>query len=279
MKPTKWLAAVALFFAPFAAHAQLTQRPVSNTHECYYHDAFCNSTTTDTVNIYGCRTDDFHYLNAHQIHVEAGYTLTVTLQPYGFRPFIGISAVGNDRYLKSASGTTSGQSLTLSYVAPSTGEYEIWVGPATASDTGTYQLSVLCTTGSPSSEPHCVPDQFTACLLNNRFKATLKYRGVFDNNRADTNASVKTVTGFGSATSETVFFYFNSPNNIEMLVKMLDQGNTNGSGQPTVAVLYGSATPLRAELTITDTKNGTTRTYTSEFGKMQGGTDFTAFVK
>lgn len=126
----------------------------------------------------------------------------------------------------------------------------------------------------------CTPDATTACLLNNRFKATLRYRGVFDNGAADTTAQVKPVTGFGSPNFETVFFYFNSANNIEILVKMLDQGNVDSSGRPTIAVLFGSATPLRTELTITDmVKGGPPRLYTSQFGSQAGVTDFTAFVK
>src|SRR5687767_6622689 len=125
----------------------------------------------------------------------------------------------------------------------------------------------------------CVPDSATACLLNNRYRATLRFRNAFDDHDPDTNASVKPVTGFGSATFETVFFYFNNSNNIEVMLKMLDQGNTNGSEQPTIAVLYGSATPLRITLTIADTKTGSVRTYTSSFGFMAGQTDFTAFVK
>jgi hypothetical protein len=125
----------------------------------------------------------------------------------------------------------------------------------------------------------CVQNATTACLLSGRFKATVRYRNGFDNQSANADASLKSVTGFASASFETVFFYFNSSNNIEIMLKMLDQGNTNGQGQPTIAVLFGSASPLRTELTITDTTNGAVRTYTSTFNSGQGGTDFTAFVK
>ncbi|HKR63809.1 MAG TPA: trypsin-like peptidase domain-containing protein [Thermoanaerobaculia bacterium] len=125
----------------------------------------------------------------------------------------------------------------------------------------------------------CTPNATTACMLNNRFKVTVRYRGGFDNNPADSNANVKSVTGFANPSFETAFFYFNSESNIEMMVKILDQGNTNGQGQPTIAVLFGSATPLRVELTIQDMQKGATKTYQSAFGAMQGTTDFTAFVK
>ena len=63
------------------------------------------------------------------------------------------------------------------------------------------------------------------------------------------------------------------------VLKMLDQGNTNAQGQPTIAVLFGTASPLRVELTITDTSTGAVKTYVSPFNTGLGGTDFTAFVK
>jgi hypothetical protein len=132
------------------------------------------------------------------------------------------------------------------------------------------------TCASPSS---CVQDSSTACLLNGRFKATVRYRNVFDDQPANAIALRKPVTGFASPNFETVFFYFNSSDNIEMLLKMLDQGNTDSLGQPTIAVLFGTATPLRVELTITDTDTGTVRTYVSPFNSQRGSTDFTAFVK
>jgi hypothetical protein len=125
----------------------------------------------------------------------------------------------------------------------------------------------------------CSASATTACMLNGRFRVSVRYRAAFDDGLPTTQASVKVVTGFSDPSYETSFFYFNNPNNIEMMVKMLDQGNTNGAGLPTIAVLFGSATPLRVELTITDTSNGTSRTYESRFNQMRGATDFTAFVK
>lgn len=125
----------------------------------------------------------------------------------------------------------------------------------------------------------CVQDSTTACILNGRFRATVRVRGAFDNLPADKAAFRKPVTGFSNPNFETAFFYFNSPDNIEILLKMLDQGNTDSQGHPTLAVLFGSATPLRVELTITDTTNGAVRTYLSPFGSQQGSSDFTAFIK
>jgi hypothetical protein len=132
---------------------------------------------------------------------------------------------------------------------------------------------------SPTPSTTCTPNSTTACMLNNRFKVQVKYRPAFDTLPPDTNAQLKPVSGFANASFESAFFYFNSDSNIEMLVKILDQGNTNSQGQQTIAVLFATATPLGIEVTITDMQKGPAKTYRSDFGKMAGGTDFTAFVK
>lgn len=116
-------------------------------------------------------------------------------------------------------------------------------------------------------------------MLNGRFRVGLRYRAAFDNASVDTDALLKPVTGFAASNYETAFFYFNSPNNIEFLLKMLDQGNVDAQGHPTIAVLCGSATPLRVEVTITDTQTGAVKRYTTPFNSMAGTSDFTAFVK
>lgn len=125
----------------------------------------------------------------------------------------------------------------------------------------------------------CSANATTACLLNGRFRTQVRFRNTFNNQPANTDALRKPVTGFANSNFETAFFYFNNPDNIEVLVKVLDQGNTNPAGEPTIAVLFGSATPLRTELTITDTQTGTVKTYLSPFNSHKGGTDFRAFVK
>ncbi|MBV8520506.1 MAG: PPC domain-containing protein [Acidobacteria bacterium] len=217
--------------------------------------------------------------DVYAVTVTAGQTIDIDYSSHAYEIFLymylnnGTSAdVTRVSYL--SSGTSRAR---IHHTFATAGTYLIeadtlWSAGGSLPTTGAYTLSVAFAGG-------CVPDTKTACLLNGRFQARVRYRGAFDNAAADTDALVKPVTGFGSATSETVFFYFNSANNIEMLLKMLDQGNTTASGTPTIAVLYGSASPLRIELTITDTKNNAVKTYTTPFAAMTGGTDFTAFVK
>jgi hypothetical protein len=128
-------------------------------------------------------------------------------------------------------------------------------------------------------EDACLPAEHSACLLG-RFRVEVRYRSSFDNGPADAEALAKVTEGFADTNFQTAFFYFfNSPNNVEAMVKVLDQGNRLGD-VPTIAVVTGVATPLRVEVHVTDTRpGGTSKVYVSEFGSQAGVTDFTAFPK
>ena len=226
-----------------------------------------------------CVSQDGYFLDLWEAPATAGQDVTVTFT--GNRPndtafLVILRDVGT--LLEIARSTGRG-TLQTHFAAPATDTYLVAVGYSAAQLSGTYTLSMTCF-GSGPPPGSCVPDPTTVCLLQNRFEVRARYRGAFDNQPADTPAQVKSVIGFSDPNYETAFFYFNSSNNIEMMVKMLDQGNVDAQGHPTIALLYGTATPLRIELTVRDSKaGGTTRTWTSAFGKMEGATDFNAFVK
>jgi hypothetical protein len=175
-------------------------------------------------------------------------------------------------------GSLSAGTHTITIRADSTGT----VAESNESDNEYTKTIVVSSVAPPPPPPPpagCTATSTTACMLNGRFKVEVRYRAAFDNAGADSTARVKPVTGFANAAYETAFFYFNDANNIEMMVKLLDQGNTDSFGRRTIALLYGSATPLRVEITVTDTATGASKQYTSEFGGQKGQTDFTAFVK
>jgi hypothetical protein len=130
-------------------------------------------------------------------------------------------------------------------------------------------LNSTWTFGTSGGE--CVPDTWTACVLNNRFQVRLRVHNHFANPQYDFDASVKPVTGFASTQSETAFFYFTDANNIEMLVKLLNAGSSG------IAVLYGVATPFELWLTITDTRSGAIQTYHTARDAQNGHTQFGAF--
>jgi hypothetical protein len=74
-------------------------------------------------------------------------------------------------------------------------------------------------------------------------------------------------------TSDSKGFWFYSPNNIDVVVKVLDGRGVNGH----FWVFFGPLTTDQFTLTVTDTQTGAQKTYTSAAGSLTGGADTTAF--
>ncbi len=109
--------------------------------------------------------------------------------------------------------------------------------------------------------PPCHSDSQTLCLQKNRFQARLVWQNQFDG-----------IIGFGNALPRTDvagFFTFDDPSNIELMLKILDFGDT-------IKVFYGELTDLHFTLTVTDTKTGKVNLYSNTPGDC-GAVDPTAF--
>ncbi len=250
----------------------------------------CGTTVTGRVSVDSCETSDYVFGVGYAFNGTAGQRLTLIASSPSYRMVAALfdGRSGNlTMYAENQAASNGSAAQITNFVLPYTGPYAIILSPLLPFTFGDYSLTVGCASAPPPPPPPptigCVPASFTACLLGGRFKATVRYRSQFDSNAVDSTARVKSVSGFANTSYETAFFYFNDSSNIEMMVKMLDQGNRDSAGRPTIAVLFGTATPLRVELTISDTSSlagiNSQRKYTSPFNSMTGGTDFTAFLK
>ncbi len=110
-------------------------------------------------------------------------------------------------------------------------------------------------------------------MLSNRFQVSVVYVNHFASPPSNNNALVKSVTGFADPKFETAFFYFNSANSIEILIKIIDQGRPDGR----IDFLYGSCNPFELNITVLDTKTNQTKTYHTPKDAQSGVTDFGAF--
>lgn len=212
-----------------------------------------------------------------------------TYEPWEYAP-LGYILATSSRFQVPAEETDSVDTGLLAYSAAPEGCYYITVvlldnqnlqeDNSPQQSGGEFTFSFGGASCPVNTSPYtCFESATTACILNARFAVEVYFRDAFDNGTPTTIASVKPVTGFANAAFETAFFYFNDVNNIELLVKMLDQGNVNSAGQPTLAFLFGTATPLRLLILVSDSNTGEQKVYTSAFESQQGGTDFTAFVR
>ncbi len=102
----------------------------------------------------------------------------------------------------------------------------------------------------------CPPN--TLCLLNGRFRVTGTYQNQFDGSSG--------ITATQRASDLSGYLYFNDPRNIELIVKILDFGTV-------VKVFWGQLTNLRYTITVTDTRDNSTKTYANTPGDCGGFDD------
>jgi photosystem II stability/assembly factor-like uncharacterized protein len=111
----------------------------------------------------------------------------------------------------------------------------------------------------------CEQDPSVLCLNGGRFRVTATFR-VPSQGQDETASAV-------SLTTDTGYFWFFSPGNIELVVKVLDGRVVNGK----FWVFYGRLTDVESTITVTDTLTGHTRTYFNPAGSVVSEADTAAF--
>ena len=113
----------------------------------------------------------------------------------------------------------------------------------------------------PSS---CVPSDEVLCLGGGRFKVVATWR----------DFEGRTGRGHGvSLTSDTGYFWFFDPANVEAILKVLDGRGVNGHHW----AFYGALSNVEYVLTVTDTQTGATRRYVNPPGVLASVGDTHAF--
>src|SRR5262245_9706774 len=123
---------------------------------------------------------------------------------------------------------------------------------------------------SPQAAPQavlapCVADPLTLCLNNGRFQVRVTWR-----------VPSQGTNGIGTGvalTGDTGYFWFFSPNNIELVLKVVDGRPVNGM----FWVFYGALSNVEYTITVTDTLTGTVKTYTNPSGNLASVADTAAF--
>lgn len=123
-------------------------------------------------------------------------------------------------------------------------------------------IRALTVTGSP---PSCLTTAATVCLSASRFRV-----------RVDWRVPSQGTSGTGNAvtlTGDTGYFWFFSPGNVELVVKVVDGRALNNH----FWVFYGALSDVGYTITVTDTQTGAVQTYTNAQGRLASGADVTAF--
>ena len=115
-----------------------------------------------------------------------------------------------------------------------------------------------------AAEAACAPSSTRLCLNNGRFAVEARW-------------SAQGNTGAGQVVAlpggDTGYFWFFNPDNVEVVLKVLDGRTLNDR----FWVFYGALSDVEYTLTVTDTVTGTVKTYTNPNGRLASVADTGAF--
>jgi hypothetical protein len=112
----------------------------------------------------------------------------------------------------------------------------------------------------------CAADATTVCLSGGRFAVRATWRVP-----STGKGGAGTAASLGS---DTGYFWFFDPANIELVVKVLDARAVNGH----TWVFYGALSDVEYHITVTDTDTGITKTYDNPSGRLGSFADTAAFA-
>ncbi len=145
--------------------------------------------------------------------------------------------------------TFAAQGTHAAYTAPRSGEYlveAVYFGRQTFFANEEFTLLQL-------SLPTCTADASSLCLAGWRFRVTADWQA--PDGRSGHGAAV-------ALTDESGSFSFFDPANVELVVKVHDACAFNDKWW----VFAGGLTDVQVSLTVTDTSNGTAKTYANPLG-------------
>jgi ELWxxDGT repeat protein len=136
---------------------------------------------------------------------------------------------------------------------------EPWISDGTPQ--GTRMIADIATGGD--GFPSCQPSENVLCLQGNRFRVEVAWN---DHHNGG--------SGFGRAIPATGsdisgYFWFFAPDNVELIVKILDGTTINGF----YWTFYGALTDLEYEIVVSDTVTGESRTFYNPPGEICGQGD------
>jgi hypothetical protein len=117
--------------------------------------------------------------------------------------------------------------------------------------------------GSATLEATCVANPFGLCLNGGRFAVEVAW----------TSASGGGLGNAMTLTGDTGYFWFFSPSNLELVIKVVDGRPVNGF----FWVFYGALSDVEYTITVTDTLTGAIKRYTNPQGRLASIADVAAF--
>lgn len=140
--------------------------------------------------------------------------------------------------------------------------------PTGSADLGT-SAATLTIADDDSDIPPCVSDIETLCLHDDRFQIEVQWQS------PPTFEGLRPANVSELGTSDSGIFYFNNPNNLEFLLKILDACPLNDR----FWVFFAATTDVEFVVTVTDTEANVVKQYNNELGNPADAvTDTSAFA-
>ena len=255
------LPAAAVCFGASIAPVPRSASPATAPPPCDFTDIDLNTEVSDALTTSDCPLSGT-YADYYRFIAPAGTNVTVTLRA----PALGDVLLSIQ---DAGTGTILARDNEVSFAStqlkiPADGFYfiRIWSTDPTI-PTGAYKLRVSGL--KPTNGCSAVTDPTVLCMGLDRFQAKVTWSAVHQGTQGKGTAI--------SLTDDTGSFWFFSSNNVELVVKVLDGLAINGH----FWVFYGALTNVQYTITITDTLNGTVKTYTSPQDTQASVSDTTAF--
>jgi hypothetical protein len=197
------------------------------------------------------------YADFYTFTGTAGHTVTVTA--HSSLAYLATVQDFSSGTVLASSGTCglTDDSCSFTYVVPASGTYLAGFG---AYGFGSYTLTL-----TDSGGPSVCGDALTLCLSNSTYAITVHW------------ATTDGRSGSGTAvplTSDTGYFWFFSPTNIELVIKVLDGRGINGYHW----VFYGALSDVSYTITVTNRLTGVSKSYSNPQGNLASEADTQAFT-
>jgi hypothetical protein len=210
-----------------------------------------------------CRLTDGSHVSFYEFQGNAGETVTVDLTSPDLDPVLFL--LGPERKVVATNDDFRGAlDSRIVFTLNAAGTWVVGANSFGSDEFGAFRLAVA-RAPSPEFSASCTPNPTTLCLAASRFQVQVDWT-------APANQS-----GVGMAmpmTADAGSFWFFSPDNAELVIKVLDARAINNF----FWVFYGALTNVQYSIRVTDTVSGVTRTYNNPQGQQASLADTAAFT-
>jgi hypothetical protein len=217
------------------------------THNCVAQNLpYSSAGIVSSLDSHDCQFGPDRYADAFTFSgiggstVGIGFQATFSIIVYVYSPTV---------ELVTSTAASTGNSAVFLLRLPMTGQYAVAVTSLNPFATGSYSLLLSC---QSTADHPCTGDPVVK-LQGNRFSVRATWRA---NNQSGVGAPAK-------ITADSAHFWFFSPNNVELIVKVLDGRAINGR----YWVFYGALSNVEYTITVTDTLTGRVKTYFNPNGR------------